>query len=56
MILDRDRHDDIIRQCREAGARIKLIQDGDVAGAITVGHAPAAAPTSSSASAARPKA
>ena len=34
-ILDRDRHDDIIRECREAGARIRLIQDGDVAGAIS---------------------
>lgn len=33
-ILDRDRHQDIIRQIREAGARIKLINDGDVAGAI----------------------
>jgi len=36
VVLDRPRHEDIIRQCREAGARIKLIQDGDVAGAITV--------------------
>jgi fructose-1,6-bisphosphatase II len=34
--LDRPRHEDVIRQCREAGARIKLIQDGDVAAAITV--------------------
>jgi fructose-1,6-bisphosphatase II len=33
-ILDRDRHADIIRECREAGARIKLIPDGDVAGAL----------------------
>lgn len=33
-ILDRDRHADIIRECREAGARIRLIPDGDVAGAI----------------------
>jgi len=33
-VLDRERHGDIIRQCREAGARIKLIPDGDVAGAI----------------------
>jgi fructose-1,6-bisphosphatase II len=33
VILDRDRHGDIIKQCREAGARIKLIPDGDVAGA-----------------------
>jgi len=36
VILDRDRHADIIKQCREAGARIKLISDGDVAGAISV--------------------
>jgi fructose-1,6-bisphosphatase II len=34
VILDRDRHAEIIRECREAGARIKLIPDGDVAGAI----------------------
>ena len=33
-ILDRERHEDIIKQVREAGARIKLISDGDVAGAI----------------------
>jgi fructose-1,6-bisphosphatase II len=36
VILDRERHADIIRQCREAGARIALIPDGDVAGAINV--------------------
>ena len=36
MILDRERHADIIKQCREAGARIALIPDGDVAGAISV--------------------
>ena len=33
-ILDRPRHDDLVRQVREAGARIKFISDGDVAGAI----------------------
>jgi fructose-1,6-bisphosphatase II / sedoheptulose-1,7-bisphosphatase len=33
-ILDRDRHKDLIAQCREAGARIMLISDGDVAGVI----------------------
>ncbi|MCO4852731.1 class II fructose-bisphosphatase [Bacillus vallismortis] len=33
-ILNRDRHANIISQLREAGARIKLINDGDVAGAI----------------------
>jgi fructose-1,6-bisphosphatase II len=36
VILDRDRHADIIRECREAGARVRLIPDGDVAGAISV--------------------
>ncbi|MFF0545509.1 class II fructose-bisphosphatase [Nocardia thailandica] len=33
-ILDRPRHADIIREVREAGARIRLISDGDVAAAI----------------------
>jgi fructose-1,6-bisphosphatase II len=35
VILDRPRHADIISECREAGARIRLIQDGDVAGVIS---------------------
>jgi fructose-1,6-bisphosphatase II len=35
VILDRDRHTQIIKECREAGARIRLIPDGDVAGAIS---------------------
>jgi fructose-1,6-bisphosphatase II len=34
IILDRPRHEPIIREIREAGARIRLITDGDVAGAI----------------------
>ena len=34
MILERDRHEELIAQVREAGARIKLIGDGDVAGVI----------------------
>lgn len=34
VILERDRHQDLIRECREAGARIKLISDGDVDAAI----------------------
>ncbi|MCL2103291.1 MAG: class II fructose-bisphosphatase [Syntrophorhabdaceae bacterium] len=34
VILDRPRHDELIRECREAGTRIKLIGDGDVAAAI----------------------
>jgi fructose-1,6-bisphosphatase II / sedoheptulose-1,7-bisphosphatase len=32
--LDRDRHAEIIRACREVGARVILISDGDVAGVI----------------------
>ncbi len=34
VILDRDRHTDLIAEVRETGARIRLIPDGDVAGAI----------------------
>ncbi|OPZ65142.1 MAG: Fructose-1,6-bisphosphatase class 2 [Firmicutes bacterium ADurb.Bin506] len=35
VILNRPRHADLVREVREAGARIKFIQDGDVAGAIS---------------------
>ena len=35
VILDRDRHEELIDEVREAGARIRLISDGDVAGAIS---------------------
>ena len=35
VILDRDRHAKLISEVREAGARIRLIPDGDVAGAIS---------------------
>ena len=34
VILDRPRHQDIIRQIREVGARIRLIKHGDVSAAI----------------------
>ena len=34
VILDRPRHADLIKQIREAGARIRLITDGDVLAAI----------------------
>lgn len=34
MILERDRHQELIAKVREAGARIRLIGDGDVAGVI----------------------
>ena len=34
VVLERDRHDDLIAELREAGARVNLIRDGDVAPAI----------------------
>jgi fructose-1,6-bisphosphatase II len=34
VVLDRPRHEDLVKDIREAGARIKFITDGDVAGAI----------------------
>ena len=34
VILDRDRHADIIAEVRQCGARIRLIGDGDVSGAV----------------------
>jgi fructose-1,6-bisphosphatase II len=33
-ILDRPRHEELIRSCHEAGARVLLITDGDVEGSI----------------------
>jgi fructose-1,6-bisphosphatase II len=35
VVLDRDRHEDLVAEIRSAGARIRLIPDGDVAGAIS---------------------
>jgi fructose-1,6-bisphosphatase II len=34
MVLDRPRHEGLVKEIREAGARIRFIVDGDVAGAI----------------------
>jgi fructose-1,6-bisphosphatase II len=34
VILERERNQDIIQQVRDVGARVRLIQDGDVAGGI----------------------
>lgn len=34
VVLHRPRHDNLVQEIREAGARIKLIPDGDVAGAM----------------------
>ncbi len=38
-ILDRDRHKELVAKTREAGARIMLISDGDVAGVIATAQA-----------------
>ena len=35
IVLDRPRHHDLIEEIRQAGARIKLIQDGDVTASIS---------------------
>jgi len=34
VVLERDRHDELIAELRDAGARVRLIRDGDVAPAI----------------------
>ncbi|MDD2807528.1 MAG: class II fructose-bisphosphatase [Patescibacteria group bacterium] len=34
VVLDRERHEDLIKQIRKTGARVRLITDGDVAAAI----------------------
>jgi fructose-1,6-bisphosphatase II len=39
VVLERDRHDALIAELREAGARVKLIRDGDVAPAIAAAQA-----------------
>ena len=39
VILDRDRHVELIKEVRVAGARVRLIPDGDVAGAISTAWA-----------------
>jgi fructose-1,6-bisphosphatase II len=35
VVLDRDRHEELIGEIRATGARIRLIQDGDVIGAVS---------------------
>jgi fructose-1,6-bisphosphatase/sedoheptulose 1,7-bisphosphatase-like protein len=35
IVLDRPRHHDLIEEIRETGARIKLVQDGDVTASIS---------------------
>src|SRR5437660_7916707 len=39
VVLERERHDDLIAELREAGARVNLIRDGDVAPAIAAAQA-----------------
>ena len=39
VLLDRPRHEQIVQEIRETGARIKFITDGDVAGAIMAARA-----------------
>jgi fructose-1,6-bisphosphatase II len=38
IVLERDRHEQLIADLRRAGARVTLIRDGDVAPAIAAGH------------------
>lgn len=39
VVMKRDRHNDLIKEIREAGARIQLISDGDVGAALNCGFA-----------------
>src|SRR5918994_5456263 len=39
VVLERDRHTDLIAELREAGARVNLIRDGDVAPSIAAAQA-----------------
>jgi fructose-1,6-bisphosphatase II len=38
VVLERERHDQLIAELREAGARVHLIRDGDVAPSIAAAH------------------
>jgi fructose-1,6-bisphosphatase II len=38
VVLERDRHERLIAELREAGARVNLIRDGDVAPSIAAAH------------------
>jgi fructose-1,6-bisphosphatase II / sedoheptulose-1,7-bisphosphatase len=39
VVMKRDRHNDLIKEIRDAGARVKLISDGDVSAAISCAFA-----------------
>ena len=56
VILDRPRHAELIAEVRATGARIRLITDGDVAGAIATAWPDVGRRHPASASAARPRA
>ena len=56
VVLDRPRHEEGIKAIREAGARVRLITDGDVSGALLAVSPDARPSTCCGASAARPRA
>ncbi len=39
VVMKRERHNDLIKEIREAGARVQLISDGDVSAALSCGFA-----------------
>jgi fructose-1,6-bisphosphatase II / sedoheptulose-1,7-bisphosphatase len=39
VVMKRERHNDLIKEIREAGARVQLISDGDVGAAVSCGFA-----------------
>jgi fructose-1,6-bisphosphatase II / sedoheptulose-1,7-bisphosphatase len=39
VVMDRSRHDDLVKEIRAAGARVRLISDGDVSAAISCAFA-----------------
>ncbi|RCJ23885.1 fructose 1,6-bisphosphatase [Nostoc sp. ATCC 43529] len=39
VVMKRDRHNDLIKEIRQAGARVQLISDGDVGAALSCGFA-----------------
>ena len=39
VVMDRPRHKDLIKEIRDAGARVRLIADGDVSAAVSCGFA-----------------
>ena len=55
VVLERERHDALIAELREAGARVNLIRDGDVAPVDRRGAAGDAGSTCCTGSAARPR-